>query len=91
MWLDLPDLVAQHLPRRCGTPHRKTEIQTPQATYGQLCSKWKMGWRLTDPVLNCHANKTIVIGIDDGGQVLLAVALAIPTAVDPNEYWEGGG
>lgn len=91
MWRDLPDPVAQHLPRPCGTPHQKTGIQTPQAICRQLCSRWKMGWRLTDPVLNCHADEAIVIGIDDGGQVLLAVALTIPTAVNPNEYREGGG
>lgn len=42
----------------------------------------------TYPILNDHPDKSLVVGIDDHTQILLATALAVPAAVDPDDHGE---
>ena len=36
----------------------------------------------TEAVLNCDADKVVVVGVDDGGEVVLTVSSAVATAVN---------
>lgn len=39
----------------------------------------------TYSVLDCDTNKLIIVGIDYGGQILLAIACSVATTMNPDE------